>query len=189
VAPMHPSHPRRAGLVLAAAIVLASAVSGHAQGGDDRAVATATVQDLQHDPAHASIAAAPIASAKDALERATRMRGAGDEAHAKAAEGLAREWADMARDLVLAADAEKAAWDAQRKARDAQAQLERARALVEEGIARVGRMRSELDEASHATPERKAVEVHGSAPRPAVARKNATVKDKPVKSAGAEETP
>ncbi len=186
---MHPLRPRWAPPVLAAAFVLASAAPGDAQGGDDRAAATTIVQELEHDPDHASIAAAPIASAKEALERGTRMRGAGDEPHAKAADGLAREWADTARDLARAADAEKAAWDVRQKAQDARARLERARALVEDGIARVGRMRAELDEAGRTTPDRKAVEAHGSDRSPQAARKNAGGKDKPAKSAATGEAP
>jgi|ERR1700690_2791402 len=184
---MHPLRPRCASPVIAAAFVLASAAPGNAQGGDDRSTATAIVQALEHDPTHTTIAAALIANVKEALERATRMRGAGDESHAKAAEGLAREWADTARDLARAADAEKTAWDVRHKAQDAQARVERARALVEEGIARVGRMRAELDEAGRATPDRKAVDAHGG---DATARKNAGGKDKkPAKTAATGETP
>ena len=176
-------HPRRLRSVpppaLAAALALAWTAAAGAQGSDDHATATAIVHQLEQNAAHASIASVAMANAKQGLERATRLRDVGDEAHAKAADGLAREWADMARDLARAADAEGAAWDARRKAEDAKARVERARALVAEGISRVGRMRAELDDAARATPERKAAEAHGS---DAGARKNpAGGKDKPAK--------
>jgi hypothetical protein len=107
-----------------------------------------------------------VARATEALEQATRFRAAGDEAHAKAAEGLAREWAETARDLAQAAAAEKQAEDRKRQAMEAQAQLERTRALVEDGIARLGRLHAELDAPPKAAT---AVEVHEGQPKPAAA--------------------
>jgi hypothetical protein len=112
-----------------------------------------------------------VLEAKNALERATRLRVAGDEAHAKAADGLALEWAETARDVVRAVDAEAAAAGLRQKALDAQAQLERSRALVEEAIASIGRLQAELDQVSaHASPAgqagRTAVEVHDGEPPP-----------------------
>lgn len=143
-----------------AACVLAAAGAG-AQPADEHGAAAALVAQLEHDAAHAAVTGDAIAHAKDALERATRLRTAGDEAHAKAADGLALEWAQVARDLAKAADAEATAADLRRKAVDAQAQLERTRAQVEEGIAHVGRLRAELAEAEKAPKiERTAVEVH-----------------------------
>jgi hypothetical protein len=121
----------------------------------------ALVAKLETDIVHRPVTAEALAHAKEALERAVRFHGGGDERHAKAAEGLAREWAETARDLARAADAEAAASDSRKKATDAQARLERVRALVEAGIARVGRLRAELDEAGRAPPkERTAVETH-----------------------------
>jgi hypothetical protein len=186
---MHPLRPWCAAGVLAAAasvVVAATVTSRDARASDDNATASALVLELGQNPAHASIAATAIANAKDALERALRLRAVGDEVHAKAADGLAREWADTARDLARAADAERAAWDARRKAEDAKVRLERARAHVEEGIARVGRMRSELDEAGRAPSDRTAVEPHGP---DRTARKKAEGKEPPVKRAAAGETP
>jgi hypothetical protein len=185
VPPMPLPSPRRAAPALAV-LVLAAVASRDARADDDGVAATALVQQLERDSAHSSIAASAIANVKEALERAVRLRAVADEPHAKTADGLAREWAEMARDLARAADAEKTAWDVKRKAEDAQARLERSRVLVEEGIARVGRMRSELDEAARSTPDRKAVESHGS-DRPG--RKNSEGKDKPTKSAAAGATP
>jgi hypothetical protein len=174
--------------------VLAAAASGQAQGGDDHSIAAALAEKLELDAAHGPITAAAVAHAKEALERATRLRGAGDEGHAKAADGLAREWAETARDLARAADAEASASDLRRKAVDAQARLVRARALVEEGIARVGRLRAQLAEAGRAAPkDRTAVETHDGDPaaRPTTppTAKKPDSKDKPAKHPPGGEAP
>jgi hypothetical protein len=145
----------------------ALAMGGHARAeqgrGDDRAAAEALVGPMAK-AAPAPVTAEAVARANEALEQATRFRAAGDEAHAKAADGLAREWAETARDLALAAATEKQAEDRKRQAIQAQAQLERTRALVEDGIARLGRIRAELD----AAPAKMAtaVEVHDGQPKP-----------------------
>jgi len=138
-----------------------------AQTAGDHAAAEALVQQLEQDAGHTVVTADAVASAKGALERATRLRAAGDEAHAKAADGLALEWAQTGRDLAKAADAEATATELRRKAVDAQAQLERTRAQVEEGIAHVGRLRTQLQEAEKAGKvDRVAVEVHEGDPPP-----------------------
>ena len=148
------------------------------------------MQKLEQDPPHGAITAAAVAHAKEALERATRLRGAGDEAHAKAADGLAREWAETGRDLARAVDAEASASDLRRKAVDAQARLVRARALVEEGIARVGRLRAQLDEEGRAAPkDRTAVEMHEGDRTPSPKAIKADSKEKPAKHPSGGETP
>ena len=88
----------------------------------DAAAAEALVVPMSKAPP-AAVTADAVARATEALEQATRFRAAGDEAHAKAADGLALEWAETARDLVRAADAEKQAEDRKRQAMVAQAQL------------------------------------------------------------------
>jgi hypothetical protein len=151
--------------MVAAGLVLAG--SAAAQTADEHAAAEALVQTLEHDTAHTVVTADAVAAAKGALERATRLRSAGDEAHAKAADGLALEWAQMGRDLAKAADAEATAAELRRKAVDAQALLERTRAQVEEGIAHVGRLRTQLQDADKAGKvDRVAVEVHEGDPPP-----------------------
>jgi hypothetical protein len=151
-----------AGVALAAAVLLA-ARPGQSQGSDDHAVASAMIQQLAQDTTHTAITAATLTRASEALERATRLRGAGDETHARAADGMAREWAETARDLVRSVDAEAAAADLRRRAVEAQARVERTRALVEEAIARVGRLTSELEAAGKSTAkDRTAVDVHDS---------------------------
>jgi hypothetical protein len=130
--------------------------------GDDGAVAEALVSRLEADaassrlspeggvvggadlPSHASIAGDALRRAKAALERARGFRSAREAARARLADGVAREWAETARDLVSAADAEALAADARRKAVEAEAKLERSRVLVEEEIARAGRLTAEL---------------------------------------------
>lgn len=162
----------------------------NAQPADEHAAALALAAQLEHDTAHAAVVGEALAKAKEAIERATRFRAAGDEAHAKAADGLALEWAATGRDLAKAADAEAAAAELRHKAVDAQAQLERTRALVEEGLARVGRLHAQLQEAEKAAkPDRVAVEVHDGEPPPkkrGLPKKGATEGTKaPPKTGGA----
>jgi hypothetical protein len=113
---------------------------------DDRASTASAIDQLDHDAVHKVAIAAPLQRAKDAVERATRLRAAGDEPHARLADGLAREEAEAATDLARALDAEKAASDARKGATDAGVVGDRERALLEEGIARNGRLKAELDE-------------------------------------------
>ncbi|HEX4446669.1 MAG TPA: hypothetical protein VH044_08035, partial [Polyangiaceae bacterium] len=121
---------------------------------DDRATAEALLAQASASP----VTADAVDRAKAALEQATRLRAAGDEAHAKAADGLAREWAETARDAALAVAAETLADDSKRQLMQSLAQLQRTRALVEESIARLGRLRAALDAAPGASAH--AVEVH-----------------------------
>jgi hypothetical protein len=155
--------------VVGAAVWLV-ATGASAQVGDHD-VAQAIVDELGKDAGHQALVGEPLDLARRAIERSIRLRALGDEAHAKAADGLAREWAEMARDLVRAAEAETKAADVRRKALDEQVQLERTRALVDEGIARVGRLKAELDEAQRALtgdakPDRHAIEVHDGEAQP-----------------------
>ena len=113
---------------------------------DERASVESGLVEIERDAAHKAVTAELVAHAREALERATRLRTAGDETHAKLADGLAREHAEAARDLARAIDAEEKAARARRAAIDAGAQVERERALLEEGIAQNGRLRSALDE-------------------------------------------
>ncbi len=136
--------------VLAAGCVLAVAA---AASGDDRANAESILGVLEHDPAHKALTADLVRRSRAALERAARMQSVGDGAHARIAEGLALAWAQAAQDLVRAADAEQRAATARLGANDAGAHAERERALVEEGIARTGRLRAELEAVEKQTKE------------------------------------
>ncbi|HZU84631.1 MAG TPA: hypothetical protein VE987_16995 [Polyangiaceae bacterium] len=154
-----------AGLGASGLVSLCGAAPARAQGADDRGVASELVRQLEQDPAHAALVAEALARARDALERATRLRGAGDEAHARVADALAREWAESGRDVTRAAEAEATAAELRRKAVDAQARVERARTRVEEAIARVGRLTAELEAAGKsATKERAGAEGAEGAP-------------------------
>jgi hypothetical protein len=162
-------------LVLFAGVtsVLMGLVAGNARA-DDGAAARGLVLDLGADTVHAALIAEPLGRAREALERAMRLRESGDEARAKAADGLALEWAETARDLAHAADAERTAADRRREALAKLAQVERARALVEADLAHVGRLRKEIEDAAGAgrtrgaEADRTAVEVHdGQEPKPA----------------------
>ncbi|HEY3593617.1 MAG TPA: hypothetical protein VGL13_07080, partial [Polyangiaceae bacterium] len=79
------------------------------------------------------------------LERATGARLAGDVRQGELLEGLAREWAETARDLVRAAKTESEAAEVQTRAAQAAVRAERQRALLEEAIARRGRAEVELE--------------------------------------------
>jgi hypothetical protein len=113
--------------------------------GDDRPAAEALLAPVEGEAAKASLTAASIKEARAALERATRMREANDEPRARLAEALGRRWAEVARDLVRAANAENAAAKARLAADDAGARADRERSLLEEAIARQGRLQAELD--------------------------------------------
>jgi hypothetical protein len=185
--------PTRWGLLGGVALIAAAALGAggaDARGGDDRAATEAILRDL--DAAKTAAIEGDVKEARAALERATRMRGAGDDAHARIAEGLAREHAESARDLVRAVDAETTASELRLAAMDAGAQLEREQALLEEAIARTGRLRAELEAADReakATPDRQAIErhdddkgppkEHGTKPKP-----QAPKLKRPQKSAG-----
>jgi hypothetical protein len=121
--------------------------------GDDRTTTASSIDELDRDTVHKDAIAANVKRAKEAVERAIRLRAAGDEGHARLADGLAREEAEGALDLARAIDAEKAASEAQQAATDAGVTGDRERALLEEGIARNGRLRAELDELTHPRSE------------------------------------
>jgi hypothetical protein len=152
---------------LAAPLLLVAAwgLAGVARG-DDRASTAALLDELDRDTAHKQDIAEMVKRARVSMERATRLRSAGDEGHARLADGLAREQAETARDLARAIDAERAADDARRGAIDAGAAGDRERALLEEGIARNGRLRAEIDAVAKPQAETK-TSAKGSAPAPA----------------------
>jgi hypothetical protein len=161
-------------------LIVAPARLARGEGGDPTAT-QALVQQLEQDAAHRSAIAETLARAREALERARKLRATGDEAHAKTADGLARDWAEVAREVARAADAEEKAAQIRRKALDEQGQLERTRALVEEGIARIGRLRAELEAAGRGPGRdaRKAVETHDGEDPKNPSRADAGVKPGP----------
>ena len=152
---MNPLRLRVPGVALSIALGLAVAATAR---GDDRATAEALLLPVEHDPVHASVTADAVKEARASLERGRRMRDANDEPRARLAEALGRRWAEVARDLVRAAEAEQAATAARLAADDAGARAERERSLLEEAIATKGRLQAELDAVqSRSAPERTAV--------------------------------
>ncbi|MBX3187876.1 MAG: hypothetical protein KF819_12710 [Labilithrix sp.] len=124
-------------------LVLALGVAA-AAGADDRATAEAVLKEVDASPRR-EVATEMVARSRAALERAARLRASGDEPHARLADGLARTWAEAARDVVRAVEIEERAQAARRAATDAGAVAQRERALLEEGVAQSGRLRAQLD--------------------------------------------
>jgi multidrug efflux pump subunit AcrA (membrane-fusion protein) len=112
---------------------------------------TATAQQILAEVAaspQAATATAEVQGAQKALERAQSARDSGDLKHAEMLEGLARTWAESARDVLRAAHTEQEARELQEKAAVARAQIERERSLLEETLASRGRARAELERAT-----------------------------------------
>jgi hypothetical protein len=114
----------------------------------DRAVAEQILAAAGSSSAEAALLRAPLADAKKALERAEGARKSGDVPHAELLEGLAREWAETARDVARAAAIEADAGALETAAAQANIRAERARALLEEAISRRGRAEAELEKLS-----------------------------------------
>jgi hypothetical protein len=96
-------------------------------------------------PSEPSVVRLPVEEARRALDRAAGARRSGDIRHAEQLEGLAREWAETARDTLRAAAVEADAGALELAAAEAGLRAERARALLEESIARRGRAEAELE--------------------------------------------
>lgn len=123
-----------------------------ASGADDRATAEAALKEVEASKKK-DVASEMVTRSRAALERATRLRAGGDEPRAKLAEGLARTWAEAARDVLRAVDVEERAQAARRGATDAGATAERERALLEEGVAQSGRLRAQLEAVERETKQ------------------------------------
>ncbi|MGK4007094.1 hypothetical protein WMF31_31015 [Sorangium sp. So ce1036] len=111
------------------------------------AKASATTAAAAKAPASnaAKVVAEPVAQAKRALQRAHGARVAGDAANARRLDALALEWAETARTLLRAAEAEAAAVDAAERAYKIETKMDRARALLAETQVRRGRAAAELE--------------------------------------------
>jgi hypothetical protein len=134
---------RRFGL-LGAGLLVTTLLLGVAFAGEsDRAAAEATLSSVEKDPAVADVTADAVKKSRDALERGRRMRAAGDEKHAKLADGLALEWALVAQELARTAQAERRTRDVSAAAADAGARADRERTLLEQRLAENGRLSAE----------------------------------------------
>ena len=133
--------------MVAVALAFSGALLGVtlASASEQRTVA-AMLDGLEREPAQKAVTVDMVKRARDAMDRAAKLRSAGDETHARQADLLARAWAEAAEDLARAADAEAKSAAARRGALDAGAQADRERALLEEGIARNGRLRALLEQ-------------------------------------------
>jgi len=124
----------------ASALVLAG-------GGDDRSFTEGAITELESNPHTKELCADAIAKSRVALERGRRMRSAGDDRHARLADGLAREWINVAQELARADAVESKASAAREVASDAGAYVERERATLEQQLAENGRLQAELAKA------------------------------------------
>ncbi len=163
-------------LVALAALAAGLAVGALAAAAPDERTATEdALREVERSPKK-DVAAEMTTRSRAALERAAKLRSSGDEAHARLAEGLAKSWAEGARDVLHAVDIEEKAQAARRGATDAGIVAERERALLEEGIARSGRLRAQLESTerdSREQPARTSAAANvdladGGAPRPKV---------------------
>lgn len=96
------------------------------------------------------VASEALARARAALQRAERMRAAGDEPHARLNEAVAAAFVDAAVALVAARTAQDASTEAQTKLLAAKARLERERALAEEAMMRKGQLEAQLEQTMQA---------------------------------------
>lgn len=142
-------HPSR-NLALAAVVLLVgiagftwSALASRAP--DDRSVANEIISQ-QTAGSSAPVASRALAEARRALQRADHARSAGDTANARHLEGLAREWAEMARDVARATNAEQRADRNQRAAASASLQVRKTHAMIETLVARRARAQGELQQ-------------------------------------------
>src|SRR5690606_29581218 len=103
---------------------LAVGLGASAAATDDRAATEASLRELEASP-RASAVAEMLARAKEARARAAKLREAGDEPHARLADGLAKTWTDAARDVLRAIELEERTSAAQRGATDAGAVADR----------------------------------------------------------------
>jgi hypothetical protein len=117
-----------------------------AQPRSPRSEAEATLAQVQAQKEHASVAAEPVGRARRALERAESIRQAGDRERAPLLERAARQWAELARDLLRAIEAERAADEAEARLTDVETRTVRARALLEETMARRGRAQAQVEQ-------------------------------------------
>ena len=137
--------------MLALSMVCARAASAK---DDDHSVAQSTLREVEANPRGKELAKEPLARAHEALDRAQRLRDVRDEPRARLCDGLARTWAETARDVMRAAETEGRSEGARAAANDAGAQVERERALLEEGLGQQGRLRAQLETLERETKRR-----------------------------------
>jgi hypothetical protein len=145
--PAVPHLVRRWKLPAAGALGAALALAGlyAAAAGSDRTVIEQILRNLEASPKH-QVTADALHSARQALERADGARRSGDTRHPPLLEALARQWTEMARDLVRTADTERESAELEKQAAELETKVVRAHALVEETMARQHRALQKLKE-------------------------------------------
>ncbi|MCU0656759.1 MAG: hypothetical protein MUF64_16355 [Polyangiaceae bacterium] len=103
-----------------------------------------------------AVVAGELGKSSEALERARGARASGDGRHGQLLEKLALLWAETAREVLAAVEAEEKAQLAQKKVAEDREQIERERALLEENIARRSRAQIELKKAKEEAASRPA---------------------------------
>ncbi len=139
---------RRTGaLALVGVLWLAPAAASPSPSSDERAIAA-----LEQDTSHGAVVGEPLRKARQALTRARSMEQAGDLAHASVVRATAREWIEVARDLVRANDLSDEATKVEKALDELETKTVRGRALLEETAARRGRARETLEQLQREPP-------------------------------------
>lgn len=170
---------------LAAALLLGCLAVGvvASAGNDDRGVAEAALKEVAASPKK-DVAAELAQRSRAALDRGAQLRTKGDEKHALLADGVARAWAEAARDAVKAAAVEETASKSRNDATDAGLVADRERALLEEAVAQSGRLRAQLESGpkDKETPARTSAQANsdaGAKPAPKPSSQPATKSGSP----------
>jgi hypothetical protein len=131
--------------VLLAGLTVWSSVRAQAQAGASNAAAAARnlITTVEADASSRELASRALAQARSALAQAASQT---TPERQVAQEATALEWAEIARDLGRARDAEQASDRLEQSLSTLQTELVRTRASVEQALARVGRARQELSE-------------------------------------------
>lgn len=143
------------GLLLSTAVAYAATSDAGEQ-------AKRTIDSIAADPQQKKLTAQPLAQARQALERASDARKAGDADHARLLDELALEWAQTAGDLVHTSKLEQESAKLEKEASEVEAKAVRALAIIEEAVARRGRVQQELDQQTAGSEA-------GAAPQPKAA--------------------
>jgi len=104
--------------------------------------ARALIAELEANGATRELSGPSVSRAKQALSRAETV----PPARAAGLEETGLEWAEVARDLVRASEAERASDAMEQEASGLATEMARLRAAVEQAMARVGRARQDLKE-------------------------------------------
>jgi hypothetical protein len=124
------------------------------------------IAELEASGAPRELVGPAVGLAKQALSQAE----AAPSARAPRLEDTALEWAEVARDLVRASEAERASDALEQEASALATEIARVRAAVEQAMARVGRARQDLKELEATTSHApSALTKGGAAAKPAAA--------------------